>query len=128
MSTPYPFTPGVPVDVEDIAAKVAQERGLGAGGANTYQSFIRVAELSAEVIANGSQIVRLTEDGLVDAVTGESLDDTYQRFWVMDIEPDQPRPYGEDTRGIVDEDQGGIVMYVHKDSVYTTLNTLRAHG
>lgn len=70
----YPFPGGLPVDVEDIAAAVAQERGLGAGGPDTYQSYIRVAELAAQVVSKGQRIVRLTEFGLVDAATGLLID------------------------------------------------------
>lgn len=74
MTIKNPFTPGMPVDIEDIAAHVAHQRGLGAGGPDAFQSFMAVAELTA-VVAKTNQIVRLTDEGLVDVTTGVSLDD-----------------------------------------------------
>ncbi len=69
----YPFTPGIPVSIDDIAARIAYERGVGIGSAETYQAYIRTAELVAEVVAHGSKVVRLTDAGLVDAATGVAV-------------------------------------------------------
>src|SRR5690606_23085112 len=71
---PFTYSPGMPVDIDDIAAHVAYERGLGAGGSDAYKTLLRVAELTA-IVAKTNQIVRLTDEGLVDVVTGVSLDD-----------------------------------------------------
>ena len=51
------------------------------------------------------------------------------RFWVHDsvVEdtPDIPMPFGADTVGIVDDDEGGVILYLHKDSADGVIEALR---
>jgi hypothetical protein len=37
------------------------------------------------------------------------------RFWILDVEIDSA-PFGADTVAIVDENEGGIIAYVHRDN------------
>lgn len=46
------------------------------------------------------------------------------RYWAL-AEPPDYAPYGADTYGIVDEEAGGIVAYVHADNVKRLLRVLR---
>lgn len=48
-----------------------------------------------------------------------------QRFWVCDEPPDY-KPFGDDTDGIVDETQGGIILYCHRLNTSSILSALRA--
>lgn len=52
-----------------------------------------------------------------------------QRFWihtsVVEDQPEVGMPFGDDTVGIVDEEEGGVFLYVHKDNAQTILDTLK---
>lgn len=74
MTTKNPFKPGVPVNIVEIAAHVAHERGLGAGGEEGLVTLMRVAELTT-IVQRTNQVVRSTPEGLVDVVTGILVDD-----------------------------------------------------
>lgn len=69
-----PFTPGMPVNIVEIAAHVAHERGLGAGGEEGFMALMAVAELTT-VVQRTNQVVKSSPEGLVDVVTGILVDD-----------------------------------------------------
>lgn len=50
------------------------------------------------------------------------------RFWIcpLDNEADElaPYPFGGDTVGIVDEEEGGIIAYVHQDTAPRIIRAL----
>ena len=52
------------------------------------------------------------------------------RFWVHDSlaedTPDVPLPFGEATVGIVDEDEGGVILYVHEGNAIRIIEALRS--
>ncbi len=52
------------------------------------------------------------------------------RFWIHDSviedQPDTGMPFGADTVGIVDENEGGVILYLHKDSADQVIESLRA--
>lgn len=54
------------------------------------------------------------------------------RFWILFILPEEDQgtlAYGvADTVGIVDEEQGGIILYCHKDSANMIVEALEAHN
>lgn len=54
-----------------------------------------------------------------------SADDA--RFWVMSTYdfPAEERPYGEDTVAVVDESEGGIILYTHKNNADAIVSALR---
>jgi hypothetical protein len=71
-------------------------------------------------------------------ITGESYtvpsegSDPEFRYWlhdtVVDDQPDVPMPFGDATVGIVDEDAGGVILYVHESNAPTILAALRAQS
>lgn len=69
-----PFTPGMPVNIVEIAAHVTHERGLGAGGEEGFLTLMAVAELTT-IVQRTNQVVRSSPEGLVDVVTGILVDD-----------------------------------------------------
>lgn len=67
-------------------------------------------------------------EGALDQVFPREERDA-SRFWVHDsvVEdtPDIPMPFGADTVGIVDDDEGGVILYLHKDSADGVIEALR---
>ena len=49
------------------------------------------------------------------------------RFWVTDGTESMIRPFGPDTVGVVDENEGGVVAYVHADNAQRLIDALRAY-
>lgn len=47
------------------------------------------------------------------------------RFWITDVGYGQ---FGEDTVGIVDEHEGGIILYAHSDNAGFILESLEFAG
>ncbi len=52
------------------------------------------------------------------------VDNNGSRFWVADP-PGKYLPFGEETVGIVDENEGGIVAYVHANNAERTIEAFR---
>lgn len=54
--------------------------------------------------------------------------DADNRFWihtsVVEDQPDVPMPFGDDTVGIVDEEEGGVILYCHKDSAINIIEAI----
>jgi hypothetical protein len=54
------------------------------------------------------------------------------RFWVHDSvvqdQPDVGMPYGGDTVGIVDEEEGGVILYCHRDSAAAIIAERDGYG
>lgn len=52
------------------------------------------------------------------------------RYWVhtsvVEDQPDVGMPFGDDTVGIVDEDEGGVILYAHKDHADALLAALQS--
>lgn len=52
------------------------------------------------------------------------------RYWIHDSvvedQPDVGMPFGKDTVGIVDEDEGGVFLYLHKNSAPNVMAALDA--
>lgn len=67
------------------------------------------------------------ESALTQVFGGEDRDT--ERYWIHDTlaedQPDVPLPFGTATVGIVDEDQGGVFLYVHESNAQATLLLLR---
>lgn len=67
-------------------------------------------------------------EGALDQVFPREERDA-SRFWVHDsvVEdtPDIPMPFGADTVGIVDDDEGGVILYLHKESADGVIEALR---
>lgn len=51
--------------------------------------------------------------------------DAVERYWIHDTVADVGMPYGENTVGIVDEMQGGVILYVHEGNAQSVLAALR---
>lgn len=51
------------------------------------------------------------------------------RYWihtsVVEDQPNTGMPFGNDTVGIVDEEEGGVVLYAHKALAPAILNALQ---
>jgi hypothetical protein len=73
-------------------------------------------------------------DSFRNFITGESFTvpdaDDDGRFWIHDSvvedQPDTGMPFGDATVGIVDEDAGGVIVYVHESNAPVILQALRA--
>lgn len=52
-----------------------------------------------------------------------------ERYWIHDsVVEDQPgvsMPFGADTVGIVDENEGGVIMYVHSSNAFSVLTAMQ---
>jgi hypothetical protein len=71
-------------------------------------------------------------DEYVDFATGERTvieDEADGRYWihdtVVDDQPDVGMPFGDATVGIVDEHEGGVILYCHESNAPMLLNALR---
>lgn len=52
-------------------------------------------------------------------------DNENPRFYGMDLDEElHDFPFGPDTHGIVDEEQGGIIAYCHSDNTMLIVNAL----
>lgn len=72
------------------------------------------------------------DDMEIAGVTTEPVGDVdaAERYWIHDTlaedQPDVPLPFGDNTVGIVDEEQGGVMIYVHEGNALEVLAILRA--
>lgn len=140
------------LDLNDIEDKINAAQHL-----STEQRAARAMEIN-DLIGSHSQhtvletqvpwLQRLRRRMFVDlldmpvAKSGEVADamkplatekDEEPRFWAMDIdkgEPSEPTNWLDDgvLVGIVDEQEGGIIVYCHRDNEDRILNALRAAG
>ena len=65
-----------------------------------------------------------------DTADGSRVRVNTERYWIHDTlaedQPDVPLPFGDATVGIVDEDQGGVFLYVHESNAQAMLLLLRS--
>jgi hypothetical protein len=61
---------------------------------------------------------------LVPSTTVRDVENDGSRFWICDT--DDQKPFGAETVGVVDEEQGGIVVYVHQINAVAVLDAFRA--
>ncbi len=92
---------------------------------------ITVDTLAAQIqdSVTDAEVTREEWESALDQVFPREVREA-SRFWVQDsvVEdtPDIPMPFGADTVGIVDEDEGGVILYLHKDSADAVIESLRA--
>ena len=78
-------------------------------------------------------------DTYADLTTGErytvgsaEIPARVDRFWihasVVEDQPEVGMPFGGDTVGIVDEEEGGVFLYVHADNADAILAVLQGGG
>lgn len=57
--------------------------------------------------------------------------DNESRYWIVELDPQNVREhfhaigtFGTATVGIVDEEKGGIILYIHRDNAQNVVSTL----
>lgn len=100
----------------DIAAQVAEHGALKFMGNKPYTPNEFRAEIAERaILADRAQRAEpLTADG-------------DERFYGMDLDEEDGHvfPFGPETHGIVDEEQGGIIAYCHPDNTLLIVRALR---
>ncbi len=88
--------------------------------------LMAVAKYPGVVGLDRDKVVKELEGRFRIRLAGLPTAEPKQRFWINDSPPEDNLPWGQDTWAIVDEEQGGQVVYVHKDSAAGVLAALRA--
>jgi hypothetical protein len=63
---------------------------------------------------------------LAPSIEPRDVENSGSRFWSTEPPDDDPGPFGSDTLGVVDENEGGIVAYVHRDNADRVIAAFRA--
>ena len=120
-----------------LPGKFASVQGL-----KTYDhDFEQTRELTFAVVSDPQDVDKLdvatSADSALSGSEGYAMEalieppavEDDERFWTVSPDPDVPghvTPYGAETVGIVDEEEGGVILWTHQNNAARILAALRA--